>query len=145
MDRENLTVVTHTHVNKVIFDGKKAVGIEIENNKTKSVSKISSAKEVILSGGAVNSPQLLLLSGVGDADHLKEVGVPLVHHLPAVGRNMEDHIGLNLQFACKQPVTLYNATKRFPGNVLKIGYEWLTAKTGPGASSHCEAGGFIRT
>ncbi|KAF1793517.1 FAD/NAD(P)-binding domain [Phytophthora cactorum] len=139
MDRDNLTVITDTYVNKTV------VGIEVEDSKTKDVSKISSAKEVILSGGAINTPQVLMLSGVGDADHLKEVGVPLVHHLPAVGKNMEDHIGVNLQFACKQPVTLYNASKRYPRNVLKIGYEWLTSKTGPGASPHCEVGGFIRT
>ncbi|KAG3070788.1 Choline dehydrogenase [Phytophthora idaei] len=145
MDRDNLTVITDTYVNKVLFDGKTVVGIEVEDSKTKDVSKISSAKEVILSGGAINTPQVLMLSGVGDADHLKEVGVPLVHHLPAVGKNMEDHIGVNLQFACKQPVTLYNASKRYPRNVLKIGYEWLTSKTGPGASPHCEVGGFIRT
>ncbi|KAG3070790.1 Choline dehydrogenase [Phytophthora idaei] len=145
MARENLTVVTDSFVNKLVFEGKKVVGIEVENNKTKAVSKILSGREVILSGGAINTPQLLMLSGVGDADHLKEVGVPLVHHLPAVGKNMEDHIGLNLQFECKQPVTLYHATKRFPGKVLKIGYEWFTSKTGPGASPHCEVGGFIRT
>ncbi|KAL4154643.1 hypothetical protein PRNP1_006760 [Phytophthora ramorum] len=145
MDRENLTVVTDTLVNKLVFDGKKVVGIEVENNKSKAVSKILSGKEVILSGGAVNTPQVLLLSGVGDADQLKEVGVPLVHHLPAVGKNMQDHIGAHLQFACKKPVTLYNASKRYPSNVLKIGYEWLTSKTGPGASPHCEVGGFIRT
>ncbi|KAE8899863.1 Choline dehydrogenase [Phytophthora fragariae] len=145
MDHENLTVVTDTLVNKLIFDGKKVVGIETEDNKTKVVSKILSGKEVILSGGAINTPQLLMLSGVGDADHLKEVGVPLVHHLPAVGNNMEDHVGVNLQFACKQPITLYNASKRYPLKVLKIGYEWLTSKTGPGATPHCEVGGFFRT
>ncbi|KAG7382617.1 hypothetical protein PHYPSEUDO_004697 [Phytophthora pseudosyringae] len=87
--------------------------------------------------------KLLMLSDVGDADHLKEVSVPLVPP-PAVGRNVEDHIGFNLQFACQQPVTLYHATKRFLGKVLKIGYERVTSKTGPGASSHCEVGGFIR-
>ncbi|KAG1711289.1 hypothetical protein DVH05_008542 [Phytophthora capsici] len=145
MGRENLTVITDTYVNKVLFDGKKAVGIEIEDGQSKAVSKISSGKEVILSGGAINTPQVLMLSGVGDADHLKEVDVPLVHHLPAVGQNMEDHVGVNLQFSCKQPVTLYNASKHYPGNVLKIGYEWLTSKTGPGATPHCEVGGFIRT
>ncbi|EEY64377.1 choline dehydrogenase, putative [Phytophthora infestans T30-4] len=145
MDRDNLTVITDTYVNKVIFDGKKAVGIEVEDSTTKAVSKISSVKEVILSGGAINTPQVLMLSGVGDADHLKEVGVPLVHHMPAVGQNMEDHVGVNLQFACKQPITLYNASKRYPRNVFKIGYEWLMSKTGPGASPHCEVGGFIRT
>ncbi|CEG42164.1 choline dehydrogenase [Plasmopara halstedii] len=145
MDRENLTVMTETYVNKVVFDGKKAIGIEIEDAKSKAISRIYTTNEVILSGGAINSPQLLMLSGVGDADHLKEFDVPLVQHLPAVGKNMEDHAGVNLQFACKQPVTLYNASKRYLGNVLRIGYEWYTSKTGPGATPHCEVGGFIRT
>uniref|UniRef100_A0AAV1THQ7 Glucose-methanol-choline oxidoreductase N-terminal domain-containing protein n=1 Tax=Peronospora matthiolae TaxID=2874970 RepID=A0AAV1THQ7_9STRA len=143
--RENLTVLSNTLVNKVIFNGKKAVGVEVENTRTKTVSKISSANEVILSGGVVNSPQLLMLSGVGDADHLKEVGVPLVHHLPAVGKNMEDHVGVGMHFACKQPITMYNASKWYPHNVVKIGYEWMTSKTGPGATPHCEVGGFLRT
>ncbi|GMF45282.1 unnamed protein product [Phytophthora fragariaefolia] len=145
MDRANLSVMTDTFVNKVVFDGKKAIGVEVEDSKRKAVAKMVSASEIILSGGAVNTPQLLMLSGVGDADHLKEVGVPLVHHLPAVGKNMQDHIGANLQFACKKPITLYNASKRYPHKVLKIGYEWLTSKTGPGATPHCEVGGFIRT
>lgn len=66
--------------------------------------------QVILSGGAINSPQLLMLSGVGDAAHLKDVGVPVVHHLPAVGQNMEDHLDLYIQYKCKKPITLHNAT-----------------------------------
>ncbi|RLN87503.1 hypothetical protein BBJ28_00004796 [Nothophytophthora sp. Chile5] len=92
LHRENLTVITNTFVNKLVFEGKKVVGIEVEDDKTKTVAKIRSTKEVLLSGGSVNSPQLLMLSGVGDADQLKAVGVPLVHNLPAVGKNLEDHV-----------------------------------------------------
>ncbi|KAF4028324.1 GMC oxidoreductase [Phytophthora infestans] len=110
MGRKNLTVITDTFVNKVIFEGKKAVGIEVEDNKSKSVSQIRTAKEIILSSGAINTPQLLMLSGVGDAEHLKEMDIPLVHHLPALGKNMEDHLGTYLHFECKKPITLYNAT-----------------------------------
>lgn len=66
--------------------------------------------QIILSGGAINSPQLLMLSGVGDAEHLKEVGIPVVHNLPAVGQNMEDHLDLYIQYKCKKPITLHNAT-----------------------------------
>lgn len=85
IDRDNLTVVPDTFVTKLLFEGRKVIGIQVESNKTKAVSKILSRKEVILSGGAINTPQLLLLSGVGDADHFRKVGVPLVQHLPAVG------------------------------------------------------------
>uniref|UniRef100_M4BWL6 Glucose-methanol-choline oxidoreductase N-terminal domain-containing protein n=1 Tax=Hyaloperonospora arabidopsidis (strain Emoy2) TaxID=559515 RepID=M4BWL6_HYAAE len=110
MTRLNLTVVTDTFVSKVVFEGKKAVGVEMEDRKKKTTAHVRAAKEVILSGGAINSPQLLMLSGVGDADHLTEVGVPVVQHLPAVGRNMEDHLDLYIQYMCKKPITLHNAT-----------------------------------
>lgn len=86
-----------------------------------------------------------MLSGVGDAEHLKEVGIPLVHHLPAIGKNMEDHLGTYLHFACKKPITLYNATWNFPHKMVAIALEWLMSQTGPGSSSQIEAGGFIRT
>ncbi|KUF77332.1 Choline dehydrogenase [Phytophthora nicotianae] len=145
MDRKNLTVITDTFVNKVIFEGKKAVGIEVEDNKSKTVSQIRTAKEIVLSSGAINTPQLLMLSGVGDAEHLKEMNIPLVHHLPAIGKNMEDHLGTYLHFECKKPITLYNATWRFPHKMVAIALEWLTSQTGPGSSSQIEAGGFIRT
>ena len=110
MTRSNLTVATDTFVRKVVFEGKKAVGVETEDRKQRRTAHVRAAKEVILSGGAINSPQLLMLSGVGDADHLKAVGVPVVQHLPAVGRNMEDHLDLYIQYMCKQPITLHNAT-----------------------------------
>jgi choline dehydrogenase len=109
MKRPNLTVATDTFVNKVVFEGKKAVGVETES-KNKTTKVVRAAKEVILSGGAINSPQLLMLSGIGDANHLKEVGVPVVQHLPAVGQNMEDHLDLYIQYMCTKPITLHNAT-----------------------------------
>ncbi|KAL4141270.1 hypothetical protein PRNP1_014391 [Phytophthora ramorum] len=146
--RENLTVLTDTFVNKVVFEGKKAVGVEVEPVKAPSgqaPKQIRAVKEVILSSGAINSPQLLLLSGVGDAEHLKEIGVPLVHHLPAVGQNLEDHLGVYLHVKCKKPVTLYNATTHFPHKMAWMGIKWLTSKTGPGTSPHIEAGGFVRS
>ncbi|RLN88109.1 hypothetical protein BBJ28_00010130 [Nothophytophthora sp. Chile5] len=145
MERPNLTVVTETFVNKVIFEGKKAVGIEAEDRKKKTTSQIRAGKEVILSGGAINSPQLLMLSGVGDADHLKEVGVPVVQHLPAVGQNMEDHLDMYIQYGCTKPITLHNATWKYPHKMAAIGLEWIFRQTGMGASSHLESGGFIRS
>ncbi|RLN87500.1 hypothetical protein BBJ28_00004795 [Nothophytophthora sp. Chile5] len=145
MDRKNLTVITDTFVNKLIFEGKKAVGIEVEDNKTKTVRQIRTAKEIILSGGAINTPQLLMLSGVGDAEHLKEVGVPLVHHLPAIGKNMEDHLGCYLHFQVTKPITLYHATWKFPHKMVAVALEWLASQTGPGSSSQIESGGFIRS
>ncbi|TMW55820.1 hypothetical protein Poli38472_008468 [Pythium oligandrum] len=143
--RQNLKVITDTMVRKIVFDGRKAIGIETEDNEKKTVSKIYAGKEIILSGGAINSPQLLMLSGVGDADHLKEVGIPLVQHIPAVGQNMEDHLDLYLQYECKKPITLHNATWQYPHNMVQIALEWLYNQTGMGASAHLESGGFIRS
>ncbi|TDH68724.1 hypothetical protein CCR75_003748 [Bremia lactucae] len=120
LHRANLTVMTETYVNKVLFSGEKAIGVEIEDSRTKVVSNISTTNEVVLSGGAINSPQLLMLSGIGDGDHLKQLQVPIVHHLPAVGNHMEDHIGVHMQIACKQPLTLYRASKRYPRNRVRL-------------------------
>ncbi|KAL3663556.1 hypothetical protein V7S43_011443 [Phytophthora oleae] len=145
--RKNLTVLTDTFVNKVLFKGKRAVGIEVEpfQRSNEELKHIRAAKEVILSTGAVNSPQLLMLSGVGDAEHLKEVGIPLVHHLPAVGQNMEEHLGVYLHVTCTKPVTLYHATPHFPHKMAWMGIQWLASRSGPGTSSHIEAGGFFRS
>lgn len=145
MARTNLTVMTDTLVNKVLFDGKTAVGIETENNKTKAVGKVLAGKEIILSGGAINSPTLLMHSGVGNAKDLKEAGIPVVHDLPAVGQNMEDHLDLYVQYECTKPITLHNATWKYPHNMIKIGLEWIFNQTGAGASAHLESGGFIRS
>ncbi|DBA04856.1 TPA: hypothetical protein N0F65_004493 [Lagenidium giganteum] len=143
--RKNLTVITDTLVNRIMFEGKRAVGIQTENNKTKAPLELRAAKEVILSGGAINSPQLLMLSGVGDAEHLKEVGIPVVHNLPAVGKNMEDHLDLYIQYKCTKPITLHNATWKYPHKMVAIGLEWFARQTGMGASAHLESGGFIRS
>lgn len=145
MKRTNLTVVTDTIVCKVLFQGKKAVGVLTKNHNKKTTTQIYAAKEVILSGGAINSPQLLMLSGIGDADHLKDVGVSLVQHLPAVGQNMEDHLDLYIQYMCTKPITLHNATWKYPHKMAAIGLKWIFQKTGMGASSHLESGGFIRS
>ncbi|KAF4040448.1 Aldehyde dehydrogenase family [Phytophthora infestans] len=86
-----------------------------------------------------------MLSGVGDAEHLRKIGVPVAHHLPAVGQNMEEHLGVYLHVACKKPVTLYHATPHFPRKMAWMGIQWLVSKTRMGTSSHIEAGGFFRS
>ncbi len=143
LHRENLHVETETFVNRVVFEGKKAVGVEVQR-KGGETEIIYTNGEVILSGGAVNSPQLLLLSGVGNADELKELDIPLVQHLPGVGENLQDHLDLYIQYFCTQPITLHNATWKYPHTMAKIGLEWFLRQTGMGASAHLESGGFIR-
>ena len=104
---------------------------------------VRAGREVILAGGAINSPQLLMLSGIGDADELAGFDIPVVAHLPGVGRNLQDHLEIYVQHACTRPISLYAAQK--PWNKLRIGLEWLLLKRGLGATSHFEAGAFIRS
>ncbi|XP_071807433.1 choline dehydrogenase, mitochondrial-like [Asterias amurensis] len=140
--RENLTVTSKTFTNRVLFEGTKAVGVEyLEKGGVKTAR---ASTEVILSGGAINSPQLLMLSGVGNADHLKEHDIPVVAHLPGVGENLQDHLDLYVQYECTQPITLYKAQWKFPHNMIRIGLEWFLFQTGLGATPHLEAGAFIR-
>ncbi|GGO01078.1 choline dehydrogenase [Microbispora rosea subsp. aerata] len=135
MKRPNLTVKTRAFVTKILFEGKRAVGVEFDGKRVR-------AGEVILCGGAINSPQLLQLSGVGDADHLKSLGVDVVHDLPGVGQNLQDHLEVYIQYACKQPVSMQPAMKW--RNRPWVGAQWLFLRKGPGATNHFEAGGFVR-
>ncbi|WP_420347401.1 choline dehydrogenase [Pelagibius sp.] len=141
MARPNLTVWTRALTTRVLFDGYRAVGVELAKGNTKA--EVRAEREVILCGGAVNSPQTLLLSGVGPADELTAQGIRVVQDLPGVGKNLQDHLEVYVQHACTQPITLYSALK--PWNQAKIGFDWLFFKKGLGASSHFEAGGFIRS
>lgn len=139
--RANLAVRSGCLVTRVLFEGRRAVGVEYARGG--HIESVRAAREVILSGGAINSPQTLLLSGVGNADELKRLGIQPVQHLPGVGENLQDHIEAYVQFACKQPITLYSATN--PLAKLKIGIEWMFFGKGLGATNHFESGGFIRS
>lgn len=139
MDRPNLTVITRAQANRVIFEGKRAVGIEYRRNFRTHVAR---GAEIISCGGAFNSPQLLQLSGIGDPAHLESVGVDVVHPLPGVGENMQDHLEVYIQYACKQPVSMQKhlAKWRMP----LIGLQWLFRR-GPAATNHFEAGAFVKS
>ncbi|XP_077181650.1 choline dehydrogenase, mitochondrial [Paroedura picta] len=139
--RPNLSAEENTLVTKILFKGPKAIGIEYVKDGEKKT--IFANKEVILSAGAINSPQLLMLSGIGNADDLKKLGIPVICHLSGVGQNLQDHLEVYVQQKCTQPLTLYEAQKPF--NMMKIGLEWLWKFTGDGATAHLETGGFIRS
>lgn len=141
MQRRNLTVVTGALVLRLLFQGKRAVGVSFATGR--QTNEARAAREVIVSGGAINSPHLLLLSGIGPAEHLRDHGVDVVVDLPGVGENLQDHIETYVQHACTQPITLYSATR--PLNQLKVGIEWILLRKGVGASNQFEAGGFIRS
>jgi choline dehydrogenase len=141
MHRENLTVTTRALVHRVLFDGTRATGVEYSTRR--GGNQRVTAGEVILCGGAFNSPQLLQLSGVGDPALLGSLGIPIVHELPAVGEHMQDHLEVYVQYSCKQPVSLQPQLKLWRRPF--IGAEWLFLRKGPGASNHFEGGGFARS
>lgn len=137
MKRSNLTVMTHGQVTRLSFDGKRVTGLEyVQKGKTKQAK---ANKEVILCGGTINSPQLLMLSGIGPAEHLWALGIPVLMNLPGVGQNLSDHTAVAVAYACKKPISLRNAESF--GNLLR----YLLFKKGPLTSNVGEAGGFVKT
>ena len=141
LGRPNLTVVTGALTHSIALEGLRAVGATYARDG--KVVNVRAAREVILSGGAFNSPQLLQLSGIGPADHLRSLGVAVRHELPGVGANLNDHPDIVIQHRCLQPASLYPAT-RAPGKWL-VGLQWLLTHGGRAASNHFEAGAFIRS
>ena len=141
MRRPNLRVLTHALATRVLFEGRRACGVEYRRGG--ALHSVRAAREVILCGGPVNSPQLLKLSGVGPAAELRELAIPVVHDLPGVGENLQDHLEFYFQVACKEPVSLYSSIK--PLARLMIGARWVLSKDGLGATTHFESCGFIRS
>ena len=140
--RRNLTVRTRRFVTRILFDGSRAIGVEVARGRG-SVERIL-AGEVILSGGAINSPQLLLLSGVGPAEELGALGIPVVADRPGVGRHLQDHLEVYIQYRSLEPVSMQpSATQRWRRPF--IGAQWLFLRSGPGATNHFEGGGFVRS
>ncbi len=141
MDRPNLTVITHAVTEKVIFDGKTAVGVRYKKDK-KSVT-ISCKREVILSGGAFGSPQVLMLSGVGPSKHLKEKGINQVHDLPGVGQNLQDHIDYVQTFRVSSKEDTFGISLRGGIEMSKAMFEWKNKRSGKITTSLAESGAFF--
>jgi choline dehydrogenase len=141
LGRPNLTVVSNALTRRVVFEGKTAVGVDYEvGGRSESVR---AGREVILSAGSIGSPQLLQLSGIGPGQVLQDAGVPVVHELPGVGENLQDHLEVYFQFRCTQPVTLNGQLDPF--HKFLIGSRWFFFKTGLGATNHFESCAFIRS
>jgi choline dehydrogenase len=132
--RPNLTVRTHSHATRVMLDGSRATGVEYER-KGKALS--ASAGRIVLAGGAINSPQLLMLSGIGPADQLRSVSIDVAHELPGVGQNLQDHLDVCTLVKCHETIT-YDRL-----NDIAVGLQYLFGRRGPGSSNIAEAGGFI--
>ena len=129
-----------------MFEGGRAVGVEVVTGGgpgRHGEREVIRAGEVVLCGGAINSPQLLQLSGVGNARELEAAGVAPVHDLPGVGENLQDHLEVYIQYASKLPVSVAPAMKW--RNRPLVGLQWLLFRDGPGATNHFESGGFIRS
>lgn len=139
--RANLTILKHALVSKIVFEGKTATGIQCE---IRGATKLFGAKsEVILCAGAIGSPQLLQVSGVGSSVALMAAGIEVVHDLPGVGENLQDHLEFNFQYRCKQPISLNSELGLFKKAL--IGARWLLFKTGLGRTNHFESCAFIRS
>jgi choline dehydrogenase len=141
MSRPNLKVETRALVTRILFSGRRAIGVEYSRGL--GPARRALAAEVILCGGAVNSPQLLQLSGIGRADHQRGLDIDVVQDLPGVGQNLQDHLEVYIQYGCKLPVSVQPALK-WQYRPL-IGADWLLLRKGPGATNHFEGGGFVRS
>ncbi|MCG3400468.1 choline dehydrogenase [Staphylococcus massiliensis] len=140
MKRKNLSVETRAFVTSLEFDGNRVTGVTYKKNGKKHTVD---ADEVILSGGAFNTPQLLQLSGIGDSEHLRSLGIEPRIHLPGVGENFEDHLEVYIQHACKQPVSMQPSLDKL--KMPLIGLNWIFRRKGAAASNHFEGGGFVRS
>ena len=141
LTRPNLELITNAHVTKVLFEGTQ--GRPASSTCTGARSTRREAETVILCGGAINTPQLLQLSGVGNADELRRLGIDVRADLPGVGENMQDHLEVYIQYACTQPVSMQKYLKK--RYMLPVGAQWLFLRSGPGATNHFEGGGFARS
>lgn len=139
--RKNLKIELQATVEKINIENQRAIGVTFIKSGKKFT--IVAKREVILSAGAINSPQILMLSGVGPTDHLKEMQIPVKLDLPGVGQNLMDHLELYIQYECLKPISLYS--KMNPLSKLAIGTKWILGRGGIGGSNQFESGGFIRS
>ena len=141
LSRANLEVELNALSTRVLFEGTRAIGVEFERGGR--LEQCYAGREVIVSAGAINAPQLLLLSGLGPAAALSKLDIPVVADLPGVGKNLQDHLDVAVQQECIRPVSLYSHMPLH--RKAAIGLEWMLFGTGPGATGHSETGAFIRT
>ena len=139
--KPNLALETGALAERILFEGKRASGIRYRKNGQSHEARVR--REVILAAGSINSPKLLLLSGIGAGARLAEAGVSPFHELPGVGENLQDHLELYIQQECLQPITLYRHLNLVSKGL--IGLQWLLAKSGHGATNHFESAAFIRS
>jgi choline dehydrogenase len=143
MSRPNLTCVTGARTTRILIEDGKAVGVEYADEKTKEKKVVHADREVLLSAGAVQSPQILQLSGIGDPEELARHGVPVVHALKGVGANLQDHLDVTLSWECPKPITIYSRRKGI--KTLFVGLNYLLFKQGLGRTQALESGAFLKS
>jgi choline dehydrogenase len=141
MGRRNLTVCTHALAECVLIENRRATGVRYRRGAEARVARVR--REVIVSCGPINSPQLLKLSGLGPAEELRSFGIEVLRDLPGVGENLQDHLEFYFQVACREPITLYSEMGSL--RKLAIGVRWILTKRGLGATNHFETGAFVRS
>lgn len=141
LKRKNCAVVTGALVQKVVIEDGRATAVDYVHRGKRH--RVEAAREVILAGGAINSPQLLMLSGIGPADHLRKHGIEVQLDLPGVGQNLQEHPTVIVKYACTKPMAIHRALN--PVNQLMAGVQWILTRRGPAASVFWEAGGLIRS
>ena len=141
-NNSNIEIFTHSNVSKILFKDKVAIGVEVSINNKKEIYYAN--KEILLSAGSINSPKLLQLSGIGNAIELKEEGIEIIHDLPGVGENLQDHLEIYIQHKSKKKETLYDLSTNYITQALE-GMKWFLFKKGMLAHSHLELGGFVKT
>ncbi len=139
LQRPNLSLLTNALTQKIEITNGRAHGVTFRKNG--QLRSARAAKEVIVSCGAIKSPQLLMLSGIGPSDHLQAINQKVIHHLPGVGQNLMDHLCVETAFQCKKPVTLHTLTN--PIKKLSVGLQWLVNRSGFGVSNIWEMGGLV--
>jgi choline dehydrogenase len=141
--RPNLTVISNAYAGRILFENGAAVGVEYAAGPGKPVERVRAAREVLVCGGAFQSPQLLMLSGIGPADDLAKLGIPVVADAPEVGANLQDHLDLSVIYEMTKPISLYTKTKGLKQPA--VGLQYLLTKQGPGRTNHLHAGAFLKT
>ena len=141
--RANLKVINNAQAGRVIVENGVAGGIEFSAGAGKPVQRVYASREVLLTAGAFQSPQLLLLSGIGPADELTKLGIPVVHDAPEVGRNLQDHLDVSIIYEMTKPISMYSKTRGLKQPM--IGLQYLFTKQGHGRTNHLHAGAFLKT
>jgi choline dehydrogenase len=141
--RPNLKVISNAYAHRVLIENKTAVGVEFSAGPGKPAQSVYAKREVLVCGGAFQSPQLLLLSGIGPAAELQKAGVEVVHDAPEVGRNLQDHLDVCIIYEMTKPLSMYSKTKGLKQPM--IGLQYLLTKQGHGRTNHLHAGAFLKT